>query len=123
MKLTTLVLFYDNFCPNCTKFAKLVQKLDWLQLLEIKQLRNELHTNSFREIDLHLAKQQMASFATRWHYGFNSLYFIFTRLPLFWITVPFLYVLKVTSLGELLYAELALKRKIIPIHCNDNCEI
>ncbi len=72
-----LTIFYDNFCPNCTKFSKLVQKLDWLKLIEIKELRNELHTNSFRNIDLELAKKQMASFGTKWHYGYDSLYFIF----------------------------------------------
>ena len=119
-----LTIFYDNYCPNCTKFSKLVQKLDWLKLIQIKQLRNELHTNSFRNIDLELAKQQMASFGTKWHYGFNSLYFIFARLPLFWLSIPILYILKITNLGQILYKELALKRKIIPIHCDaEICDI
>lgn len=119
-----LTIFYDNFCPNCNKFSKIVQKLDWLKLIEIKQLRNELHTNPFRDIDLQLAKQQMASFSTKWYYGYNSLFFIFARLPLFWIFIPLLYVLKITKLGQLMYSELALKRKIIPIHCDDEiCDI
>jgi predicted DCC family thiol-disulfide oxidoreductase YuxK len=113
-----LKIFYDNFCPNCTKFAKWVEKLDWLKRIEIKQLRNKLHTNSFTEIDLELAKQQMASFGTKWHYGYDSLYFIFLRLPLFWLVIPFFYFLKITTLGQLMYVELALKRKIIPIHCD-----
>lgn len=122
--MKTLTIFYDNYCPNCTKFSKLVQKLDWLKLIQIKQLRNELHTNSFRNIDLELAKQQMASFGTKWHYGFNSLYFIFARLPLFWLSIPILYILKITNLGQILYKELALKRKIIPIHCDaEICDI
>jgi predicted DCC family thiol-disulfide oxidoreductase YuxK len=119
-----LTIFYDNFCPNCTKFTKLVQKLDWLKLIQIKQLRNELHTNLIRDIDVELAKQQMASFDTKWHYGYNSLYYIFVRLPLFWLFVPFLYILKVTTLGQVMYSELALKRKIIPIHCDTKiCDI
>jgi predicted DCC family thiol-disulfide oxidoreductase YuxK len=119
-----LTIFYDNYCPNCTKFSKLVQQLDWLRLIEIKQLRNELHTNSFSELNLELAKQQMASFGTKWHYGYNSLYFTFARLPLLWLLIPFLYILKLTRLGQLLYKELALKRKIIPIHCDtESCDI
>lgn len=122
--MKTLTIFYDNFCPNCTKFAKLIQKLDWLKLIQIKQLRNELHTNSFSDIDIELAKQQMASFGTKWHYGFSSLYYIFARLPLFWVFVPFLYILKVITLGQKMYSELALKRKIIPIHCDaEICDI
>lgn len=119
-----LVIFYDNYCPNCTKFANLVRKLDWLKLIEIKQLRNELHTKAFPSMDMQLAKHQMASFCTKWEYGYNSLYFIFLRLALFWLFIPFLYALKLTKLGQFLYKELALKRKIIPIHCDDRvCDI
>ena len=122
--MKTLTIFYDNFCPNCTKFSKLVLKLDWLKLIEIKQLRNELHTNSFRNIDLELAKKQMASFGTKWHYGYNSLYYIFVRLPLFWLFIPILFILKITKLGQVIYIEFAQKRKIIPIHCDEKtCEI
>jgi hypothetical protein len=101
-----------------------VQKLDWLKQMKIKELRNEIHTKPFPTIDLQLAKQQMASFGTKWHYGYNSLFFIFVRLPLFWLLIPILYLLKITKLGQLMYRELALKRKIIPIHCNaEICDI
>jgi predicted DCC family thiol-disulfide oxidoreductase YuxK len=124
MKNNILIIFYDNYCPICTKFAKLVQKLDWLKQMKIKELRNEIHTKPFPTIDLQLAKQQMASFGTKWHYGYNSLFFIFVRLPLFWLLIPILYLLKITKLGQLMYRELALKRKIIPIHCNaEICDI
>jgi predicted DCC family thiol-disulfide oxidoreductase YuxK len=132
MKLLTI--FYDNFCPNCTKFSKVVRKLDWLKLIHIKQLRheslyqtnktNKLHINQFNDIDLQLAEQQMASFGTKWHYGYNSLFFIFVRLPIFWIVLPLFFLLKITKLGQVIYIELAVKRKIIPIHCNDEiCDI
>ena len=120
----SLTIFYDNYCPNCTKFSKLVQKFDWLQQIQIKQLRNESDINSFPEINLELAKQQMASFGTKWHYGYNSLYYIFARIPLFWLFIPILLILKITKLGQQMYSELALKRKIIPIHCGKEiCEI
>jgi predicted DCC family thiol-disulfide oxidoreductase YuxK len=119
-----LIIFYDNHCPNCTRFTKLIQKLDWLKLIKIKQLRNELVSNSFRDIDLELAEQQMASFGTKWHYGFNSIYFIFARIPVCWVFLPLFYLLKVTGLGQYLYIQLAIKRTIIPIHCNTmTCEI
>lgn len=64
-----LIIFYDDFCPNCTKFTKMVSKFDWLELVEIKKLRNELDTSSFRDIDLILAKQQMASLDTTFSIG------------------------------------------------------
>lgn len=65
-----------------------------------------------------LAKQQMSSLDTKWHYGYNSLYFIFVKLPLFGLFIPFLSILKLTNSGQILYSEWTLKRKIIPIHCN-----
>lgn len=122
--MKNLTIFYDNFCPSCTKFSKIVKKLDWLNKIDIKQLRNELHTSLFPEINLQLALNQMASFDISWHYGYNSIYFTLIKLPLFWFTIPILYLLKITKLGQLIYTELALKRRIIPIHCqNEFCSI
>jgi predicted DCC family thiol-disulfide oxidoreductase YuxK len=113
-----IIIFYDSFCPNCSKFVEFIQNFNYLNLIEIKQLRKELDTNLFPDINLELAKQQMASFGTKWHYGYNSIYFIFLRLPAFWVFLPFLYILKITTFGQMMYIELALKRKIIPIHCD-----
>jgi predicted DCC family thiol-disulfide oxidoreductase YuxK len=122
--MKTLAIFYDNHCPNCTRFSKVVKKLDWLKKIEIKQLRSKLDTNSYPEINLQLASKQMASFNSSWHYGYDSIFFTLIKLPLFWITIPFLYILKITRLGQLMYSELALKRKIIPLHCDvDICNI
>lgn len=119
-----LLIFYDNWCPNCTKFANHIQKIDWLNLIDFKELRNENHTNQFIEINIELAKQQMASYTNKWNYGYISLYLIFLRIPLFWISIPFFWLLKVTKFGQYLYKELALKRKIIPLHCDsETCEI
>lgn len=119
-----LIIFYDNWCPNCTKFANHIQKIDWLNLIDFKELRNKNHTNQFIEINIELAKQQMASYTNKWNYGYISLYLIFLRIPLFWISVPFFWLLKVTNFGQYLYKELALKRKIIPLHCDsETCKI
>jgi predicted DCC family thiol-disulfide oxidoreductase YuxK len=122
MKIITI--FYDNWCPNCTKFVKIIKKIDWLRQIEIKQLRNELDTNPFCNIDLELSKKQMASFTNKFHYGYNSLYYIFIRIPILWLFIPLLYFMKITTIGQYLYIHLALKRKIIPLHCNTNsCQI
>jgi len=103
-------------------------------LLEIRPLRPESSALtkktaepllvSFPEIDLQLAHQQMASYGKSWHYGYNSIYFIFIRLPLFWIFIPIFFIFKITKIGQFMYKELAVRRKIIPIHCNkESCEI
>lgn len=119
-----LIILYDDWCPNCTRFAKFVKKWDWLDLVTIYKLRNEHKENIFKYLDRDKAENQMASFKDKWYYGYNSLYLISLRLPLFCFFVPFLFFLKITSLGNILYKEIALKRTIIPIHCNkEKCQL
>ena len=121
MKLT---VFYDNYCPNCTRFANLIQKLDWLRLVEIKQLRNPVHINSAIGINKKLAEKQMASFDGSWSYGYKTLFKIFLRIPLFWLFIPLFWLLKISNLGQYLYIQLAINRQIIPIHCTEeSCEL
>lgn len=122
--MKTLTIFYDNYCPNCSKFASLIQKLDWLKLIQMKQLRNKSETYLFLDIDIELATKQMASFAKKWQYSYISLYLIFIRITVFWVFIPLFYVLKITPIGQYLYTQLAITRKIIPIHCSaETCEI
>jgi hypothetical protein len=105
-------------------FVKNVKKLDWLNLLEIKELRNPTHISEAIGISKTLAEQQMASYNKKWRYGFITIYMIFLRLPLFWIFSPILFLFKITGIGQLIYKELAVKRKIIPIHCDEkSCKI
>lgn len=113
-----IIVIYDNWCPNCTKFIIIVKNLDWFKLIIYKQLRNELDLQMQDKIDLDLATKQMASFTNKWNYGYISIFYILSRLPLFWLFIPILYVFKITSVGQYIYTELALKRKIIPLHCD-----
>jgi hypothetical protein len=102
----------------------LIKRLDWFNKIQSKQLRNQFDTNQFPELDINLANQQMASFNGKYHYGYNSLYYIFCKLPLFWLLLPLFFVLRISKVGQFLYVQLALKRKIIPIHCDEfSCEI
>ena len=76
-------------------------------------------------IDINLAYKKMASTNDYliWNYGYDSLFRIFLRIPLLWVLIPFFYLLQITKIGDYLYDELALKRKIIPLSCDDKCEI
>ena len=115
-----LVIFYDNWCPNCTRFINTVKKLDWFNLINYKQLRSNQDTEQFKSLNIELAQQQMASYTNKWNYGFISIFLIFTRLPIFWIFIPILFIFKITGVGQFIYKELAIKRKIIPLHCDEN---
>lgn len=119
-----MTIFYDNYCPNCTYFANLIQKLDWLHFIQIKQLRNPNHMNNALGINKILAEKQMASFDGKWSYGYLTLFKIFLRLPLFWLFIPFFFILWITKIGQFLYIQLAVNRQIIPLHCTeDSCEL
>jgi predicted DCC family thiol-disulfide oxidoreductase YuxK len=124
MKLATITIFYDNWCPKCTRFVQIIKKLDWLNLLKIKQLRNEQDIIQFRGINVELAKKQMATYSSSWHYGFKSIYLILIRIPLFLPFIPILFFLSISRIGQFLYIYLAVNRKIIPLHCSiDGCII
>jgi predicted DCC family thiol-disulfide oxidoreductase YuxK len=114
-----LIIFYDNWCPNCTRFINFIRQFNCLNLLEIKELRNNFHTKEYKSINYDLAIKQMASFDGKWYYGYESLFNIFLRIPIFWILIPFMLFRRITKLGDIIYNELALKRKIIPLHCDE----
>ena len=119
-----MIIFYDNHCPNCSRFTKLVQKLDWFHLIEIKQLRNPKHIENAKGINEGLAEKQMASFDENWSYGYKTLFKIFLRIPLFWIFLPLFWLLKISNIGQYLYIQLAINRQIIPLHCTkDSCKL
>jgi predicted DCC family thiol-disulfide oxidoreductase YuxK len=120
--MNKLKVYYDDWCPNCTKFMKLVKKMDLLNLVTFLKLRE---INNSEGINLKEAEMKMASTVDNqlWNYGYKSIYEIFKRIPLFWLFVPVLFLLKISSLGGFLYNELALKRKINPIHCDKHCKI
>tara|TARA_B100000768_G_scaffold71094_1_gene68157 strand:- start:210 stop:422 length:213 start_codon:yes stop_codon:yes gene_type:complete len=56
-------------------------------------------------------------------FGFDSILRIAIRIPVLWLVVPILLLLKLTKIGNYVYKELAVKRTIIPIHCNEDCKI
>lgn len=119
-----LIIYYDNYCPNCTRFANLIHTLDWLCLIVIKQLRNHNHISKANGLDKNLAEKQMASFDGNWSYGYLTLFKIFLRIPLFWFFIPFFFMLWITKMGQFFYIRLAVNRKIIPLHCTeDSCEL
>ena len=114
-----MTIYYDNYCPNCIRLANLIQKLDWLSLIQTKQLRNSNYIKKAVGINQNLAEQQMASFDGNWSYGYAALFKTFLKIPVFWIFIPLFGLLKITNLGQYLYIQLAINRKIIPLHCTE----
>lgn len=168
--MSQIIIFYDDWCPNCSRFARLVKRLDWCGLVSTQKMRgleknafvlkpsktelddNSKHQDKFlqnlaiEDFDLKKAQEQMACIeiknckssktteknqsnnanSSQVFYGFISIYKILLRLPLYWIlffyTFPLLYLAKVSGVGDFIYKQVAVKRKMIPLHCDDSCE-
>lgn len=84
--MNKLTVFYDNWCPNCSSFAKLMKKHDLLDKIIIVEFRNLSieESRKFLELDKEIAKRQMATYSNlKYSYGFESIFKIFIRIPLF----------------------------------------
>ena len=120
--MKNLIIVYDDWCPYCIRFSKLIKKFDILRKISFFKLRKD--SIDIGNFDNNLALKKMASYKNgKWMYGFESIYRILKEIPLFWFFIPLFYFLKITRIGDFLYDEFAIKRKIIPIHCDENCKI
>lgn len=120
--MKNLIIVYDDWCPYCIRFSKLIKKFDFLRKISFFKLRKD--SIDIENFDNNLALKKMASYKNGiWMYGFESIYRILKEIPLFWFFIPLFYFLKITRIGDFLYDEFAIKRKIIPIHCDENCKI
>lgn len=118
-------IYIDGWCPKCRKFGKLVSKFNTFSSINILNLREDLSENS--SIDIARAKNEMAGVyenSTKVKYGFSALLTVCYHIPLFWLFVPFMQLLKIFRIGNIFYNEFAIKRKIIPIHCDsESCKL
>ncbi|MBP8904036.1 MAG: DUF393 domain-containing protein [Paludibacteraceae bacterium] len=113
-----IIFVYDNGCIQCTRTAGLMKRWDWLDKISPVPLRNGKEINQFHHLNTDLAQKELAVFyKNKWSYGFNSIVLIFQQLPVFWISLPLLYVLKWSRIGDFLYRKTAIKRVILPEYC------
>lgn len=115
-----LTLYIDGWCPMCKRFAKKIALFDRKQQIAIKDIRIVSHPN----IDLEKAVKALASIDQKGnvYYGFDTIHQLCFTLPFLLVVTPITYFLKISRIGHFLYNELAVRRTIIPLHCNeDNC--
>ena len=127
LKQKRLIVFYDDWCPNCVRFTTIINRIDFLGNIEFKALRSQSQANLDQYgVDLNQSQEQMASYNLHRkanYLGFKSIAQIVASMPATYILVPFFWLLSISSIGQWLYMELAKKRAIIPLHCNQDCKI
>ncbi|MEW9676730.1 DCC1-like thiol-disulfide oxidoreductase family protein [Lentibacillus sp. L22] len=114
-----MVIYYDSFCPMCTNSSILWKKLD---------LHHRLTFFSFRDLENYpqaMEEKLHVKHDGKWFAGYNALIQIVKQLPLLWIMLPAMYLLKWIGLGDFLYQKIAKNRKLIPVNqCRDeSCPI
>lgn len=115
-----IIVFYDSWCPVCTKVKHNIEKLDWFHLIEIRSIRN----NNIKEIDIPLEQLEKEMYCLnikngKITKGIDAIASIIARLPLvmiFWIPLKLSSLLRI---GHVIYNYIAQTRKIIPVN---NCE-
>jgi predicted DCC family thiol-disulfide oxidoreductase YuxK len=113
-----LTIYIDGWCPICKKFKRIVTKLDFFKLIVVEDIRTSEIIDD-EKIKLMFSK----SWDGFSFYGFDSIFEINKRLVVLWILLPLTFILKITKIGNFLYNELSVKRKIIPLNCNTECKI
>jgi predicted DCC family thiol-disulfide oxidoreductase YuxK len=112
-----LTLFIDGWCPMCKRFAKKIAQFDRKKQIAIEDIRTISHPS----IDKEKAVKALASIDLYGNvfYGFDTIHQLGLTLPLFFVFSPITFFLKISRLGHFLYNELAVRRTIIPLHCNE----
>ncbi|WP_421889859.1 HTTM domain-containing protein [Marinoscillum sp.] len=113
-----ITVYIDSWCQNCVRFGKLTSRLN-IGLIEIADIRN-LNQPETGSLDTGRAMQEMATVNRKGviRYGYPSLIRIALRTPALWLLLPILLLFKLTTLGDLIYQQVAIKRKIIPFGCS-----
>lgn len=113
-----LTIYIDGWCKICLNFEKKLKFIDSSNVIVIENIR-ESELLDEQKVRLMYGKTKNGIE----YYGYDTLYQINKRLKVLWIFLPFTYLFKITGLGTYFYKELSLKRKIISLHCDENCLI
>lgn len=122
-----LIVFYDSWCPVCSRTKNILMKIDWLERLDYASIR-DLSVLDKYPLDPRKVEKRMHTIwinEGKFENGIRSIISIAKQVPLLWLFVPFLYMSLYFGFGVKMYDWLASKRKVLPVGgCDgDICEI
>jgi predicted DCC family thiol-disulfide oxidoreductase YuxK len=120
-----VTVFYDGWCPLCTKSAETARQLDMLDLLELVSFRDPGVAERYG-LDPAKLEQRLhtTSNGKEFREGIDAVIQMMSRVIPFWPLVPFLWTAKVLGFGQWAYDRIAARRTIIPAGgCEDQCVI
>ncbi|WP_100330725.1 thiol-disulfide oxidoreductase DCC family protein [Bacillus xiapuensis] len=126
MRRRSLTIFYDSWCPICSKFKKRIESMDTFGLFNFVSFREHENIKMLNvsmgklEKEMHVLKANGEILS-----GFDAICAVFARVPfLFWLW-PVFKLLKLLGIGDFIYDFIASRRLIIPTgNCDENtCHI
>lgn len=116
-------IYYDGICPTCLKTMSKINKLDFFNSLKMIDFRDRNYAINISYFNLEKLIHVKDKNGTIYK-GFDALIAISKKLPVLWIFTPFMYLLKITKLGDFVYSIIANNRKLLEWNsCDDNCNI
>lgn len=101
----------------CVRFGALLKRLDVFN--QIKQEDIRFYEGQLISKEKGLKVMASTNRHSSVFYGYDSIWQIVLRLPFLWVFVPLFFFLKMSRIGHWSYNELAVKRRIIPLHCQE----
>ncbi|GGG26483.1 thioredoxin [Lysinibacillus alkalisoli] len=127
MKKKPLIVFYDSYCPLCTKTMEKWCAMDKQQLLIFDSFRNEHVLNTLPYSIEQLEKETYSKpvDASEYYKGVETFTEMNKRIPMLTLTTPVLIALNKVGLATIVYNFVAKRRKIVPVgQCaDDQCTI
>ncbi|GAA0437617.1 DUF393 domain-containing protein [Virgibacillus sp. AGTR] len=122
-----VLVFYDTWCPVCTRSMKILAKMDCFRRLQYESTRNIAVLNEYG-LEYEKVEKRMHTIIIIngvIEEGIDSILRIAKQVPFLWPAVPLLKLFIWVGVGSRLYDWLASKRKILPVGgCEgDSCRI
>ncbi|MDR6225780.1 DCC1-like thiol-disulfide oxidoreductase family protein [Desmospora profundinema] len=120
-----ITVFYDGWCPFCTKSVKTASRLDWFGWIRFVSFREPGVVTQWG-LDPDRLEKRLHSTADgiRFQEGIDGIIQMTGRLPLLWPALPLLWLAKGMGFGQRLYDWIASRRTIIPTGgCDDHCDL
>ncbi|PTQ55686.1 MAG: hypothetical protein BSOLF_1712 [Candidatus Carbobacillus altaicus] len=123
-------VYYDGYCNYCSRTARLISFLDFFGMFRVISYRDDnsylQYGLSFEDVDKEMYIIKKRNDKIKIYRGFDSVTAVVNNLPLLWMLVPFVYILRISGLGYKLYPWIA-NNRMIPLNgqiCKDEvCSI
>lgn len=125
--MARLTVYYDGWCPLCTRIRQRLERLDWLGHLAFASIREAgLAERLGRSPEalaarMHIQVERTGQIAD----GIEAVVAIASHLPLLWPLWPFAWLAAKLGFGQPLYDAIARRRTVLPVGgCDDGaCEL